>query len=226
MDRDESVRLHSGEYVETYEHHPMSRLERLVPRLGLTGQETLVDVACGNAMLLPLVRDKVRHYHGVDFSPDFIEAARRRAAASEIDNCSFHCADVIDFCAAHPQSFDVATALDFSEHIDDADFVAIFTAVRQSLKDGGRLYLHTPNLDFVPELLKQWGVLPQFPQHIAVRDGPHHLRLLEACGFRPDRIRLQHLAHYYRSMRAVHPLRHLPLVGKHFIARLFIECRA
>lgn len=223
-DNEDSVRLHSGAYVENYEHHPLSRLERLAPRLHLTGHEELLDVACGNAMLLPLVHDRVRHYTGVDFSKDFIDAATRRAAAAGIQNCSFHCENVVSFCNERPNTFDVATALDFSEHIHDADFIEIFSAVRASLKPGGRLYLHTPNLDFVVELLKHHGILKQFPEHIAVRNGQHLCRLLEESGFPSKNIRLHHIAHYYRSMRLVHSLRHLPLVGRHFVARLFVEC--
>jgi len=223
IDREESVRLHSGAYVEAYEHHPVSRIARLVPRMRLDVREELMDVACGNGMLLPLVHDKVAAYHGVDFSPDFIEVARRRAAADGITNGTFHCEDVIEFARAHPGRFAVATALDFSEHIDDADFVAIFTAVRGAMKPGGRLYIHTPNLTFLPELLKQWGILPQFPQHIAVRDAGHHLRLLEACGFARRDMRVDQLAHY-NVLRFVHPLRKLPIAGEYFAARLFIEC--
>lgn len=224
IDREESVRMHSGAYVEMYEHKPIFRIARLVPRMALAGNEELLDVACGNAMLLPLVHDKVRAYHGVDFSPDFIRVAEQRAASNGIANCSFHCENIVAFCNARPGRFDVATALDFSEHIDDADFVSIFSAIHSSLRDNGRLYLHTPNLTFLPELLKEWGVLPQFPQHIAVRDAAHHLRLLEESGFAHDRIRVEQLPHY-NVMRFLHPLRGLPVLGKFFVARLFIECR-
>ena len=133
IDREESVRMHSGAYVEEYEHKPISRIARLLPRMTLRRDEELVDIACGNGMLLPLVADRVLAYHGVDFSPDFIEAARRKAAAAGIANGSFHCEDVIDFAKAHPGRFGVATALDFSEHIGDDDFIAIFSAVRNAM---------------------------------------------------------------------------------------------
>jgi len=224
-DTDEQIRMHSGEYVGNYERKPISRLARLVPRMSLDPEGELADFACGNAMLLPLTHDRVKHYHGVDFSADFIRAAERRARASNITNCSFHCADIVDFCQANPGRFSTATAMDFSEHIDDADFLRIFSAIRMSLRDGGKLYLHTPNLTFVLELLKQRGILPQFPQHIAVRDAAHNVRLLEQCGFRPDRIVVHEIPHY-NVTRLVHPLRRLPGIGKFFSARLFIECTA
>lgn len=221
---DDMIRMHSGAYVDNYERKPISRLARLVPMMTLRPDDELADFACGNAMLLPLVADRVKHYHGIDFSSDFIQAAERRAASRGIRNCSFHCEDIVAFCNRHPGHFDVATAMDFSEHIDDRDFVEIFSAIRGALKPGGRLYLHTPNLTFFLELLKQRGVLPQFPQHIAVRDAAENRRLLVACGFSPEGIRVNEIPHY-NAMRLVHPLRRLPAIGRYFSARLFIECR-
>jgi len=223
-DREDRIRAHSGAYVEMYERKPISRIARLVPALQLQPNDDLVDIACGNAMLLPLVHDRVRSYQGVDFSPEFIDVARRRAEQHGISNCTFHCEDVVDFCAARKARFDVATALDFSEHIDDSDFVAIFTSIHGALRDGGRLYLHTPNLDFVMERLKDRGILRQFPEHIAVRNAAHLVGLLERCGFDRGKIRVGILPHY-NVLRLLHPLRHLPVVGRFFAARLFVECR-
>jgi 2-polyprenyl-3-methyl-5-hydroxy-6-metoxy-1,4-benzoquinol methylase len=222
---EDQIRMHSGDYVGDYERKPLSRLARLVPRMSFDPDGDLADFACGNAMLLPLVHDRVKHYHGVDFSEDFIRAAERRARQNGIENCSFHCSDIVDFCRDNPGRFSVATAMDFSEHIDDEDFVRIFSAIRASLRVGGRLYVHTPNLTFVLELLKQRGILPQFPQHIAVRDAAHNARLLEQCGFRSENLTVHEIPHY-NVMRVVHPLRLIPGVGKLFVARLFIECRA
>ena len=217
-------KLHSGTYVEMYENKPISRIERLVPFLPLTGNEELADFACGNAMLLPLIHNRVAHYHGVDFSEDFIKAAKQRASKHSIENCSFYCEDIVTFCNANVDRFDIATAFDFSEHVDDDDFVTIFSAVRRSLKTGGRLFLHTPNLDFFIERLKDKGIMKQFPEHIAVRTAGENVALLERSGFARNSIVVNGIAHY-ESLRLLHPLRHLPIAGRMFVARLFIECR-
>lgn len=223
-DQHTQLELHSGAYVEDYERKPLSRLERLVPLMHLGPKDLVADFACGNAMLLPLIHDRVGQYHGVDFSPDFIASARRRAEANLITNCNFYCEDIVSFCDQHRGMFDVATAFDFSEHIDDDDFVRFFGAIRASLRDGGRLYLHTPNLTFFMERMKQHGILTQFPEHIAVRDAAANLELLALAGFAPERINVRRIAHY-NVLKALHPLRHLPLIGDMFAARLFIECR-
>lgn len=222
-DNEERKRLHSGAYVEMYEKKPISRIKRLIPMMELRGDESIADFACGNAMLLPLVASKVTHYYGVDFSKDFIEAAIRRAAISGIMNCSFYCMDIIPFCDQHKSSFDIGTAMDFSEHIDDEDFEHIFSAIYRSLKPGGKLFMHTPNLDFFVERLKDKGLLRQFPEHIAVRNAARNLEMLEQCGFNKQKIRVRYIAHY-NVLKVLHPLSVLPLIGKFFSARLFIEC--
>ena len=217
--------LHSGDYVEKYESKPISRISRLAEMMRLDRRTTrLVDLACGNAMLLDVVHDKVASYTGVDFSEDFIAAAHKRAARLGIVNCEFHCGDIVRFCASHPEEFDVATAFDFSEHIYDDDFVSIFSAVHASLKPGGRLYLHTPNLDFFMERMRDSSfILHQRPEHIAVRNISQNIALLHRAGFAPTGIRSQFIAHY-NILKLLHPLRRLPWLGKYFEARIFIEC--
>ena len=222
---EELVKLHSGSYVEMYERKPLSRLQRLVPMMGLQGDERVADFACGNAMLLALISDRIRHYDGVDFSEDFIAAARRRADHAGIRNCSFHCQDILAFCEQNPATFDVATAFDFSEHVYDDDAVRFFSAIRSSLRPGGKLYLHTPNLAFFMERFKDIGIIPQFPEHIAVRDEAANIEMLVRAGFARDGIRCRRIAHY-NLLKVLHPFHHLPLVGDFFAARLFIECRA
>ncbi|MGN6740144.1 class I SAM-dependent methyltransferase [Dyella sp.] len=218
------LELHSGAYVEKYELKPTSRLEQLIPLMRLEAHDQIVDFACGNAMLLPLIHDMVKHYHGVDFSPDFIAAARRRAENEEIANCSFYCEDIVSFCEKRRAMFSVAASFDFSEHIDDADFVRLFRAIHLSLRPSGRLYLHTPNLKFFVERLKQFGILPQFPEHIAVRDAESTIALLARAGFDTGSVVLRRIPHY-NILKVLHPLHHVPLLGELFAARLFIECR-
>lgn len=219
-----SKELHSGQYVEMYDSKPVSRISNLVDLMRLDGSTHLVDLACGNAMLLGVVHGKIAKYTGVDFSDDFIAAANKRAKNLGISNCDFYCEDIVEFCSRHPAAFDVATAFDFSEHIDDGDFHSIFSAIRTSLKPGGRLYLHTPNLDFFMEKMRDSGfLLRQRPEHIAVRNTAQNVALLEQAGFSAKDIHPRFIAHY-NILRLAHPMRHLPLVGKYFEARIFIEC--
>jgi 2-polyprenyl-3-methyl-5-hydroxy-6-metoxy-1,4-benzoquinol methylase len=181
------------------------------------------DFGCGDGLLLPWVGHRVAQYVGVDFSQEFIAAAERRAADLQAGNASFACEDVIAFCAQRPASFDVAFAMDFSEHVPDAEWVAILGAIRSSLKPGGRLYLHTPNADFIVERLKASGVMTQTIGHIAVRNPAQNAALLQRAGFAVRK--LDRIGHY-NVLRHLHPISQMPLVGRYFVARLFIEAVA
>ena len=220
-----SVALHSGDYVERYNRKPLDRVRALARRMELDDDAELADFACGNGMLLQIVGDRAGTYHGVDFSDDFIASAREWARSKGLNNCQFYCEDIVKFCADHPARFDVATTLDFSEHIDDALAVRIYAAIRSSLRPGGKLYLHTPNLDFFMERAKDVGLLKQFPEHIAVRNGNGTRDILIQSGFDGSKIKTETIAHY-NILKVLHPLGKLPFVGKYFQARLWIEASA
>lgn len=216
--------VHSGDYVASYEARPISRISRLVDLMGLANTDDLVDIACGNAMLLEAVSGRIRSYTGVDFSDDFIVAAKKRADRIGAVSYDFHCDDIVDFCTRTKRRYSVAVALDFSEHVLTEDLVPILSAVRSILKPGGRLYLHTPNLDFFTERMRDSGfILKQRPEHIAVRDRAQNVAMLIEAGFDESSIKVRLLSHY-NALKALHPLRHLPFLGKFFEARIFIEC--
>lgn len=209
----DAVAVHSGEYVEFFNELALDRVANLVPRMSVRDTDAVADFGCGNGMLLEALGPRSGGYDGVDFSPDFIRAAIKRASGS---NYRFHCQDIVEFCAEHKGKFDIAATLDFSEHVDDETFVRIYSAIRRSLKPNGRLYLHTPNAAFFMERLKARGILEQLRGHIAVRDAKDNERLLRASGF--GSITIERVAHY-------NILRHLHLLSRlsdFFAARLWV----
>ena len=224
LNEDQRRDMHSGDYVALLDSIPISRMTRLIPLMALSPSTRLVDFACGTGPLSALVQDKVASYEGIDFSPDFVAAARRIAAEKGVTNATFHCEDIVSFCANHHGEYDVVTANDFSEHVYDEDFLRIFGGAHDILKPGGHLYLYTPNLTFFWEWMKDVGLARQFPQHIAVRDAGQYLSLLERCGFRREDMQVRYLAHF-NIFRTIHWLGRLPLVGRYFQAKLFISCR-
>jgi SAM-dependent methyltransferase len=183
------------------------------------------DFGCGTGVLLHVLGDRPGRYTGIDFSADFIAAARRRAAAEDCRNYEFVEAEIVDYCHRHPANFDIATALDFAEHVETDLAIRIFSAIRISLRAGGRFYLHTPNLDFFVERAKDIGILEQFPEHIAVRNTVQMRSLLESSGFEREQIKIEAISHY-NVLRLLHPLSKIPLIGRLFEARLLITATA
>jgi SAM-dependent methyltransferase len=220
---EELLAIYDERYVDQYDPHAVQRMRRLLPFIELSGREVVADFGCGNGVLLEVVGPRVREYVGVDFSEAFLRAAERRRVALGIRNGAFHRADIVAFCADHPNQFDAAFALDFSEHIYDDQFLRVFSAIQSALKPGAALYLHTPNAEYFMERLKDWGVLAQVEGHVAVRDARQHQALLARCGF--SRVEIRYLAHYLPLAARFHALGALPLVGRYLRARLFLTCR-
>lgn len=217
--------LHGEAYVAKFvsEQSPF-RLERLIQYFNIHETSHVVDFACGNGLLMRLVAPRVSTYTGVDFSSHFIEAAEQVKAALSVSNAEFHCADIVEFCSAHPSKFDTAFAMDVSEHVYDDEWRRLLQAIKGSLKPHGRLYLHTPNADFFLERMKRKNfIVRQLPEHIAVRNLEQNIALLGAAGFELATTRL--LPHY-NVLRFLHPFSYLPLVGRYLKARILIEAIA
>lgn len=219
---EERKALHGEAYAERFEYaHPIERITRLVPLMSLTGNEKLVDIGCGNALSMTAMQGHYETYTGVDFSTPFIKAARSRAQSHGIQNAEFFCGSAEDFAVDNAARFDVALALDICEHVYDDEWLDILLAIRQMLIPGGRLFLHTPNLDFFIEKMKDKNfLLKQFPEHIAVRSMQGNIQLLCKAGF--EIRNAQNLPHY-NWLSMLHPLSRLPGLGRYFGARLFIE---
>jgi 2-polyprenyl-6-hydroxyphenyl methylase/3-demethylubiquinone-9 3-methyltransferase len=216
--------LYRSDYVRRYHQEDRGRLSRLLPFMDLGPDMVVADLGCGNGLLLELTHDRVGQYHGVDFSSEFIEEARRRQAQIGISNASFHIETITEFCDRHEGALDRVFALDFTEHVYDEDLIPIATSIRRSLREGGRLYIHTPNLTFFLELLKDKGICRQFPEHIAVRSADQYVSLLRGVGFRE--VKVSYLSHYLGALSWLHAFSSVPAVGKYLKARLFIECLA
>ena len=146
--------LYGEEYVESFEKEQSRfRLERLISSVPLSSKFKVADFGCGNGMLLPLLSGKIASYTGIDFSEDFIMAAKRKKYRSTT-NAEFVCKDILEFCSENIEVYDLAFAMDFSEHVYDEEWIGILKAINSSLKDGGKLYLHTPNAEFFLEIMK------------------------------------------------------------------------
>ncbi len=212
--------LHGKDYVQKFEsNQPQQRLGRLLKYIDLKESYAVLDCGCGNGMMLPLIEEKVASYTGIDFSPQFIERAKER---NQTATCHFEflCENVINHCHNTPNTYDVVMAMDLSEHIEDAEWNEILNAIKISLKDKGKLYLHTPNGNFFIEKMKAHNfILKQFPEHIAVRNKDENCQIISKSGF--PSILVRGLPHY-NMLRFLHPLSQLPFIGKWFEARLLI----
>ena len=111
--------------------------------------------------------------------------------------------------------------LDVTEHIDDATVAEILEAAKRLLKPGGSLVVHTPNLAYWVEHLKDKGSIQQLRGPIAVRTEEQYRELLGQAGFRD--LQVLGLPHYRQPLRiADQLLSPLPVLGRLFRSRLFL----
>lgn len=213
--------LYADDYVERFEREQSPfRISRLMHYFNLQKDFRVADFGCGNGMLLNLIHNQIKDYAGVDFSEEFIIAARKRQEREGITNAVFFCESIESFCNRNPERFDAGFVLDLAEHVYDREWSGILTAIYHSLKPGGTLYLHTPNAEFFLEIMKKNNIIfHQFREHVAVRDVQENLRLLERAGFSRCEVKL--LPHY-NILRWLHALSFIPFIGKFFKSRILI----
>lgn len=223
MDNNTLINFYDTEYIKKLDSSNNIRLERLLPYIEIEKNDVVLDVACGSGHLLDLLEDKINTYHGVDFSEDLINIANKKKKEKNIINAQFFCSDIDIYCINKINYYDKIFALDITEHIYDEMFLKIFTSLYKSLKEDGELYIHTPNAEYILEIMKKKKILKQFPSHIKVRNANEYVKLLNQAGF--GTIQIKYLAHYLKPLTYFDFLKNTPIFGNFFKARLFIICK-
>ena len=143
-----------------------SLVEKIRASLG-TPDPRILDVGCGTGANLKMLAAHGRA-EGVDISTQAIEFCRERG----LDSVKLGAAEQLPY---DDGSFDIVTALDVIEHLDDD--VAGLREMRRVLCGEGRL------LVFVPAFMFLWGVQDEVSNHRRRYTLPSLLRAVEAAGF-------------------------------------------
>jgi SAM-dependent methyltransferase len=142
----------------------------LVERICATSNNpnpSILDVGCGTGANLKMLA-AYGQAEGVDISPQAVEFCRERG----LDSVRL---GAIEHLPYESNSFDLVTALDVVEHLDDD--VAGLREMRRVLRPDGRL------LVFVPAFMFLWGVQDDVSNHRRRYTLPKLLRAVEAAGF-------------------------------------------
>ncbi|MDZ4278719.1 MAG: class I SAM-dependent methyltransferase, partial [Dehalococcoidia bacterium] len=126
------------------------RLQRALTLAGLRASDRVLDIACGRGEVVLHGALRGAYAVGIDYAAAALNVAREslggpgggemRTALALMDAGRL---------AFRPGTFDVALMLDFVEHVYQPELERAFAEVRQALKPGGRLIIHTsPNRVF------------------------------------------------------------------------------
>ena len=132
-----------------------------------TPNPKILDVGCGTGANLKMLAAHGRA-EGVDISPQAVEFCRERG----LETVRLGAAEQLPYESG---SFDLVTALDVVEHLDDD--VAGLREMRRVLSRDGRVLL------FVPAFMFLWGVQDDVSNHRRRYTLPGLLKAVEAAGF-------------------------------------------
>jgi SAM-dependent methyltransferase len=148
-----------------------SFLERVSAELRMTNNELrILDVGCGTGANLEMLK-QFGESEGVDVSDDALEFCRKKGLKVHKG-----LAEELPF---EDESFDLVTALDVVEHLDDD--VAGLKEMHRVLKTGGK------TLIFVPAFMWLWGVQDDISNHRIRYTRKEIVERLEKAGFTIER---------------------------------------
>jgi ubiquinone/menaquinone biosynthesis C-methylase UbiE len=120
-------------------------------------------------------------------------------------------------------TFDMVTALDFVEHINNEEYEKLIVEIKRVLKPNGTLCIYTPNKTYFLEYIYKIVFGPGHrPQHFGLKTIPELLAPLAQHGYEVAHLSTQ--ANYVPVLRQVEQvLMHLPVVGQLFKRRVSIR---
>ncbi len=111
-------------------------LKRVLPE---RKDASILDVGCGGGKLIHLFKSMgYANVRGVDVSPEQVALARQ--VCDDVSLC-----DAVEYLEAHKGEFDFITALDIIEHFKKDEVIVFLHAIRDALRENGRVVLQTPN---------------------------------------------------------------------------------
>lgn len=158
-------------------------VEEICHRLGKRDPRIL-DVGCGTGANLQML-GRFGKAEGVDISPEALEFCRARGLAKVKQGA----AEALPFTDA---SFDLVTALDVVEHLDDD--VAGLRELRRVLRPGGRVLL------FVPAFMFLWGVQDEVSNHRRRYTRPEIERALSQAGLALERATYANITFFWPTL--------------------------
>ena len=138
----------------------------------------LLDVGCGNGGFLILAQEAGWQVKGVDFDTDAVSAAKSRDLDVQLGG--------IDLLNDQREAFDVITLSHVIEHVHEPN--ALLQAAYRLLKEGGQLWLETPNIESLGHIRfgRFWRGL-ESPRHLVLFSRTGIVNALADAGFRDIR---------------------------------------
>lgn len=160
---------HAQNYLTSQSHAQGDGLQELPPVAGLTGTESVLDVATAVGHTALALAPHAGHVIGLDLTPQMLQVAREQAAARSITNISFEQGDAE--ALPFPDSrFDVVTCRIAAHHFPNP--ARFCHEAARVLRPGGRLVV-------IDNVAPEDDQLDQFINSLEQLRDPSHVRCLK-----------------------------------------------
>jgi len=106
---------------------------------GLDLDARILDLGCGAGLMLRFLADKgFTSAKGIDISEEQVALATCRGLIAEV-------ADIFEYLINKVNYYDAVIVLDVIEHFSKDELIILIPQIYNSLRDGGRLIIQTPN---------------------------------------------------------------------------------
>ena len=110
----------------------------------LSGLDNVLEVGCGDGWPIPILLQEVKHVHGIDIDPIFINDIRERGVSAKW-NYTYAVHNMLN--GPVEGEFDAAFSLDVLEHISISDEDRFLKNIILSLKNNGIAIFGMPSLN-------------------------------------------------------------------------------
>ena len=130
-----------SEFKTLHDINPL-RVGYIEQQCGGLSAKKVLDIGCGGGILSEALAAKGAQVTGIDMAELSLDVARMHLMESGL-SVDYQHITAEQFCAEHPQQFDVITCMELLEHVPDPG--SIVRAAAQALKPDGHLLLSTLN---------------------------------------------------------------------------------
>ncbi len=122
-----SVTMYQDNNAELVRMRNEKEMNKLIPRLQLTEESKVLDIACGIGRWADRMPEYITEYFGVDFSDELVEIARKRNKKSNVSFAQGAAADIEAVLKKQEKGpFDRALLIGILMYLNEADVKSMF----------------------------------------------------------------------------------------------------
>ncbi len=140
-----SVTMYQDDNAELVRMRNEKEMNKLIPRLQLTEESKVLDIACGIGRWADRMPEYITEYFGVDFSDELVEIARKRNKKSNVSFAQGAAADIEAVLKEQEKGpFDRALLIGILMYLNEADVKSMFEQLGRVCQEHALICVREP----------------------------------------------------------------------------------